>query len=156
MTAVRRPAGVCPHHYLAHAFENSGQMDLALRESESYTKIAPAVAHAHHMLGHGLLRTDRATQAIVEFRKAVDLAVLHNTARHIPQEYDWHHHHNASLLAAAYRYTGRMRAAADLLTAFAAPLLPEELDSVMAVLLLAQEPGPMRQAEQLALLPRRS
>jgi tetratricopeptide (TPR) repeat protein len=46
-------------------------------------------------------------------------------------EYDWHHHHNASLLAASYRYVGQMRAAADLLRStflVAAPLLPEELD----------------------------
>lgn len=136
------PQAFAPHHYLAHAFENSGQMDLAVRESETYTRMAPAVAHAHHMFGHGLLRTDKATRAIEEFRKAADLEVLHNTTGHIPQEYDWHHHHNASLLAAAYRYVGQMRAAADLLRStfsVAAPLLPEELDKrAWPAFLLAQ------------------
>jgi tetratricopeptide (TPR) repeat protein len=125
------PQAFAPHHYLAHAYENSGQIALAVRESGMYTRIAPAVAHAHHMLGHGLLRSELAIEAIAEFRKAVDLEAIQSKAGHMSPEYDWHHHHNASLLAASYRYVGQMRAAADLLRStflVAAPLLPEELD----------------------------
>jgi tetratricopeptide (TPR) repeat protein len=125
------PEAFAPHHYLAHAYENSGQVAQAVRASESYARLAPAVSHAHHMLGHGLLRSERATEAIAAFRKALDLGGVHGGQGRIPQEYDWHHHHNTSMLAAAYRYTGRMGAAADLLRpAFSipAPLLPQELD----------------------------
>jgi tetratricopeptide (TPR) repeat protein len=125
------PEAFAPHHYLAHAYENSGQVAQAVRASEAYARLAPAVSHAHHMLGHGLLRTDRAAEAIAAFRKALDLEGVHTGPGHIPREYDWHHHHNTSMLAAAYRYTGRMGAAADLLrSAFSipAPLLPQELD----------------------------
>jgi tetratricopeptide (TPR) repeat protein len=119
-----------PHHYLAHAYENSGQFDQAIQESAQYVKIAPAVPHAHHMLGHSLLRTERAQEALEEFGKADELQSAQYKAEGTPAEYDWHSHHNVTLLAAARRYLGQLNAAGDLLRAEfdrPAPLLPEEL-----------------------------
>lgn len=119
-----------PRHYLAHAYENSGQTALALRESEVYATMAPAVPHAHHMVGHSLRRLGRTSEAIARFEQADALAQAAFASDQVPPEYDWHTHHNTALLAAAYRYVGRLQAAAQRLEpAFtrAAPLLPEEL-----------------------------
>lgn len=125
------PAAFAPHHYLAHAYENSGQVASALRESQVYAKMAPSVPHAHHMVAHSLRRTGRPVDAIAAFERADRLANATLAADKVPAQYDWHTHHNTVLLAETYRYVGRLRSAADLLrTAFAssAPLLPEELN----------------------------
>lgn len=125
------PDAFAPHHYLAHAYENSDQVTLALQASQVYVKMAPNVPHAHHMLAHSLRRTGRAREAITEFEKAAALAKANLEADQIPAEYDWHTHHNTALLAAAYRYVGRYRSAEALLKpafASAAPLVPEELN----------------------------
>jgi len=125
------PDYFAPHHYLAHAYENMGRIDLALEQSRVYLRLAPGVPHAHHMYGHALRRTGRPMEAIQQFRRAADIETTQFKAAGIPSEYDWHHHHNATLLAATYRYVGQMRSAADVLRrAFdePAPLLPEELN----------------------------
>lgn len=124
------PTAFGPRHYLAHAYENSGQIDLALQESQAYVKMAPSVPHAHHMLAHSLRRVGRAREAIAAFERADTLAKAAFKADPVPLEYDWHTHHNTNLLASGYRYVGRLKAAEGLLRpAFivSAPLLPEEL-----------------------------
>lgn len=124
------PAGFAALHYLAHAYGNSGQIDLALQESQAYAKMAPSVPHAHHMLAHSLRRVGRVREAIAAFERGDARAKARFKADPVPPEYDWHTHHNTSLLAGAYRYVGRLKAAEDLLRqAFrvSAPLLTEEL-----------------------------
>ncbi len=149
------PNAFAPRHFLAHAYENAGRVDLALQESQAYAKMAPAVAHAHHMLGHGLRRSGRPVEAIAEFRKADDIETAYFKSDQIPPEYNWHHHHNQSLLASTYRYIGQMRTAAALLrAAFALPalLLTEELDKRdLPALLLARGSAAeaLRAAQQL-------
>ncbi len=124
------PDAFAPRHYLAHAYENSNQVTLALRESEVYVKMAPAVPHAHHMLAHSLRRVGRTSEAIAEFERAAMLATAGARGDRMQLDADWHTHHNTALLASAYRYVGRWRDAARLLAAAfqqSAPLLPEEL-----------------------------
>ena len=60
-------AGVAPshfaaHHYLTHAYENTGRFDDALAQAAAYVKMAPAIPHAHHMHGHLLRRVGRTTK----------------------------------------------------------------------------------------------
>lgn len=129
--AQRADAGAfAPRHYLAHAHENVGQIEHALRESQAYATMAPSVPHAHHMVGHSLRRLGRAREAIAAFERADALARAAAKTDPVSRDYDWHTHHNTNLLAAAYRYVGRFKDAEGLLrTAFVTPtpLLPEEL-----------------------------
>lgn len=118
------------HHYLIHAHEDAGRIEQALQHADTYVRMAPAVPHAHHMRGHGLRRVGRTKEAVVEFRTAEDLEAAYFAAEKMPPAYDWHRHHNWSLLAASYRSLGQMRAARAVLErAFGlpAPLLTEEL-----------------------------
>lgn len=103
------------HHYLIHAFENANRIDRALQHGEAYARLAPAVAHAHHMYGHNLRRVGRMTDAVVEFRKANDLGLAYFKADKIASEYDWNHHHNLDLLGTSYQYLGQMNLADDVL-----------------------------------------
>jgi tetratricopeptide (TPR) repeat protein len=124
------PDQFASHHYLIHTYETAGRHQDALSHADTYVRMAPAVPHAHHMKGHGLRRLGRTGEAIVEFRKAADLEAAFFQAEKMPQEYDWHVHHNWGLLAASYRSIGQMRMARTLLgRAFqsSAPLLTEEL-----------------------------
>ena len=99
------------HHYLTHAYENLGRMDLALQHAEEYLSLAPAVPHAHHMHGHILLRLNRTPEAIAEFRRADELELAYFRTENIAPEYDWQYHHNLDLLGVAYQYAGEMRQA---------------------------------------------
>ena len=99
------------HHYLTHAYENLGRMDLALQHAEEYLRLAPAVPHAHHMHGHILLRLNRTPEAIAEFRRADELELAYFRTENIAPEYDWQYHHNLDLLGVAYQYAGEMRQA---------------------------------------------
>jgi tetratricopeptide (TPR) repeat protein len=110
-----RPDYFPTHHYLAHAYENVGQMERALEHASMYAGVAPAVPHAHHMRGHVLRRVDRMNDAIAEFRRADELEVAYFKAENIPPEYDWHYHHNLDLLGTAYEYVGQMRSAEPIL-----------------------------------------
>jgi tetratricopeptide (TPR) repeat protein len=103
------------HHYLTHAYENANRIDRALQHGEAYARLAPAIAHAHHMYGHNLRRVGRMPDAIVEFRKANDLDVAALKTDNIPPEYDWNHHHNLELLGTSYQYVGQMKSAEDVL-----------------------------------------
>ena len=103
------------HHYLTHAYENASRIDRALQHGEAYARLAPAVAHAHHMYAHNLRRVGRMTDAIAEFRKANELDDAYFKADNIAPEYDWNHHHNLDLLGTSYEYVGQMAAAEDVL-----------------------------------------
>jgi tetratricopeptide (TPR) repeat protein len=120
------------HHYLTHAFENSGRIDEALLHAEAYARLAPAVPHAHHMYGHELRRVGRVEDAIAQFLTAHELEIHRYAEDQIPAAYDWHHHHNMELLAVSYEYEGQVERAGELLqNAFSTPVLEvvEELNN---------------------------
>jgi tetratricopeptide (TPR) repeat protein len=103
------------HHYLTHAYENTGQMDRALAHAERYVRSADAVPHAHHMYAHVLRRVDRMSQAVEEFARADRLETAYLRTEGIPAEYDWHYRHNLNLLGTSYQYLGQMNAAEPIL-----------------------------------------
>lgn len=109
------PAHFAAHHYLAHAFENSGRSVDALRSSEAYARMAPQVPHAVHMLGHELRRAGRIADAIKQFERADKLETDYLSAEHVPAAHDWHYHHNLDLLGTSYQYVGQMAKAEELL-----------------------------------------
>jgi tetratricopeptide (TPR) repeat protein len=102
------PGHFAAHHYLTHAYENTGRVDDALTSGATYAKMAPDVPHARHMHGHDLRRVGRIDEAIAEFEAANATAEAYFAAERIPVEYDWHYQHNLDLLATAYQYVGRM------------------------------------------------
>lgn len=108
---AEQPHYFAAHHYLTHAYENLGRMDLALKHAEEYVRLAPAVPHAHHMHGHILLRLNRTQEAIAEFRRADELELAYFRTENIAPEYDWQYHHNLDLLGTSYQYAGEMRQA---------------------------------------------
>jgi len=109
------PAHFAAHHYLTHAFENSGRAADALKSGEAYAKMAPQVPHAVHMLGHELRRAGRIADAIKEFERADRLEAQYLADEHVPAAHDWHYHHNLDLLGTSYQYVGRMMKAEELL-----------------------------------------
>jgi tetratricopeptide (TPR) repeat protein len=116
------PGHFAAHHYLTHAYENSGRLEDALTQGATYAKMAPGVAHARHMYGHNLRRVGRIDEAIAEFRAADALESAYFAAEKIPVEFDWHYQHNLDLLATSYQYVGQMAKAEALLkTSFAIP-----------------------------------
>ena len=125
------PGHFAAHHYLTHAYENSGRVQEALTQGATYAKMAPAVPHARHMDGHNLRRAGRIDEAIAEFAAADALETAYFAAEQIPVEYDWHYQHNLDLLATSYQYIGQMRKAEALFTrSFAIPssLLVQEFN----------------------------
>jgi len=116
------PNHVAAHHYLTHAFENTGRSEEALTHAAAYAHMAPAIPHAHHMHGHELRRLGRTQEAIAEFETANRLETEYFTTEHIPAALDWHYHHNLDLLATSYQYLGQITKAEGLLKAsFALP-----------------------------------
>jgi tetratricopeptide (TPR) repeat protein len=125
------PAHASAHHYLTHAYENTGRFDDALREGAVYARLAPRVPHAHHMYGHELRRTGQMTAAIRELQSADELHTAWSRAEDIPAAYDWDYQHNLDLLATSYQYVGQMRHAESLFKAsfaIASPLVEQELN----------------------------
>ena len=110
------PQHFAAHHFLAHAYENSGAETEALAEAAIYAKMAPDVPHARHMHGHNLRRTGQIDEAIAAFSAADRLESAYLAAEQIPAGYDWHYQHNLDLLATSYQYAGRMQQAEALLT----------------------------------------
>ena len=111
------------HHYLAHTYETLGRTQDALRQSEIYARMAPAIPHAHHMFGHDLRRAGRTAEAVAQFERAGQLEDAYYRAEKIPAQYDWHRVHNLSLLAMCYQTLGQMQAAEKALReAFALPV----------------------------------
>lgn len=96
-----------PHHFLAHAYENTGQVQPALAEAADYARLAPNIPHAHHMRGHELRRTGRVEDAIAEFRAADELDRAYINAESLSPDLDWHYQHNLDLLATSYQYLGQ-------------------------------------------------
>jgi len=109
------PGHFAGHHYLTHAYENSGRVEEALTEGATYAKMALEVPHARHMHGHNLRRVGRIDEAIEEFKAADALAEAYFAAEKIPVEYDWHYQHNLDLLATSYQYVGKMAQAEPIL-----------------------------------------
>jgi tetratricopeptide (TPR) repeat protein len=125
------PADAGAHHYLTHAYENTGRIDEARAEGALYASLAPNIPHARHMHGHDLRRAGLMTEAIEEFRAADVLHTAWSKAEGIPPEYDWDYQHNLDLLATSYQYIGQMRNAEPLLKAsfaLASPLVQQELN----------------------------
>jgi len=116
------PDTLAPHHYLAHAYENSGDWRRALESASRYAAQAPAVPHAHHMVGHDLRRAGRIDDAIAEFERADALQRTYFAREGVAAEADWHYEHNLDLLGTSYQYTGQLAHASRLLaSAFALP-----------------------------------
>jgi tetratricopeptide (TPR) repeat protein len=116
------PAQFAARHYLAHAFENGGQIEQALAHAAAYARAAANVPHARHMHGHSLRRAGRVHEAIAEFEAADKLHASYLAQEKIGAEYDWHYHHNLDLLGTSYQYVGQMKKAEALLKAsFALP-----------------------------------
>jgi len=116
------PDHFAPHHYLAHAFENTNRPNDALTEAETYARLAPEIPHAQHMRGHELRRTGRVAEAIAAFEAADAIESKYLAVEGIAADIDWHYHHNLDLLATSYQYVGQMMKAERLLkAAFAIP-----------------------------------
>ena len=109
------PTHFGPHHFMAHACENSGRMKEAADHAAAYAGQAPGVPHAVHMHGHELRRLGRINEAIARFEAADKLQRDYMAREKIATELDWHHAHNLDLLAASYQYTGQMKKAEALL-----------------------------------------
>jgi Flp pilus assembly protein TadD len=65
-----------------------GQTQQALAHAEAFTRLAPSIPHAHHMVGHELRRLGRTTEAIEEYRKADELERSYYRTENIPAKYD--------------------------------------------------------------------
>jgi tetratricopeptide (TPR) repeat protein len=116
------PNHFAAHHYLTHASENTGRAADALAHGAAFAKLAPAIPHAQHMHGHVLRRLGRIGDAVAAFEAAERMEADYLGREQIAPEYDWHYEHNVDLLAASYRYLGRMKDAERLLkTAFDVP-----------------------------------
>jgi tetratricopeptide (TPR) repeat protein len=116
------PDHFAAHHYLTHAYENSGRINDALSHGAAYADAAPAIAHARHMHGHNLRRLGRIEEAIAEFEAANRIERAAFSVAGFRPAYNWHYEHNLDLLGTSYQYTGRMAQAETMLkTAFALP-----------------------------------
>jgi tetratricopeptide (TPR) repeat protein len=116
------PGHFAAHHYLTHAYENTGRAAEALEQGAAYARLAPGVPHALHMHGHVLRRLGRIDDAVAAFEAAERVQADYLKREKIAPELEWHYEHNLDLLAASYRYLGRMKDAERLLkTAFAVP-----------------------------------
>jgi tetratricopeptide (TPR) repeat protein len=96
------------HHFLIHAFENTGRIEEALMHASIYAKMAPASPHARHMHGHSLRRVGRIDEAVAEFELADRIEKEYLKTENIGAEHEWHYHHNLDLLATSYQYIGQM------------------------------------------------
>ncbi len=112
----------CAHHYLTHAYENSGQYGKAVEHGSAYAQLAPNVPHALHMHGHVLRRTAQIEQAVAAFEEADRVQEAYFRSEKLPPEYEWHHEHNLDLLGSSYQYLGQMqKAERELKAAFELP-----------------------------------
>jgi tetratricopeptide (TPR) repeat protein len=102
------PDHASAHHYLVHAYENIGRVDLALLHGEAYARLAPSIPHAAHMWGHDLRRVGRVEEAIAQFIRTDALERAYYAAEKIDPSFDWHHGHNLDLLATCYQHQGKL------------------------------------------------
>jgi tetratricopeptide (TPR) repeat protein len=116
------PGYPAAHHYLAHAYENTGQVMDALRHAQEYGRLAPSSPHARHVQGHALRLAGRVGEAVEAFEAADRLHAGSLERDGIPAAYASDYAHNRHQLGACYRYLGRMADAARALEgAFAIP-----------------------------------
>jgi len=115
LSASSAALGFSAHHFLAHAYENSGRIKEAADHAAAYAAQAASVPHAVHMHGHELRRLGRITEAIARFEAADKLQRDYMAREKIAPEFDWHQAHNLDLLAASYQYLGQMKKAEALL-----------------------------------------
>ncbi len=102
------------HHFLAHAYENLGQYQLAERHARIFAEGLPQIPHAWHMVGH-LLPRRCAWSETVEILERVDR--LHRQQADelgLALEQDWHFGHNLRLLAAVRLHLDDQQAAGEL------------------------------------------
>lgn len=111
------PLSFAAHHYLTHAYENTGEVARALESAQRYAERAAAIPHAHHMLAHNLRRVGRIKEAIAEFEAADRAEQRSFDVDGIVPATDWHFEHNLDLLGTSYQYTGQVRKAAATLRA---------------------------------------
>jgi tetratricopeptide (TPR) repeat protein len=122
----RKPDAFAAHHYLIHSYEGMNQIPMALKHGKIYSRLAPAIPHAHHMYGHDLRRVGRIEEAIKMFRKAETLERAYYQKERIPRDFDWHHIHNLNLLAKSYQQLGQMNVTSQILKdAFSIPTKDE-------------------------------
>ena len=105
------PDNAAAHHFLAHSYENTGDMASALKHAEAYQKLAPSSPHAHHMYGHGLRHTGQPQQAVAQFKLARELAEHQYSGELSTLIYDWEYRHDLGLLGAAYLQVGSLASA---------------------------------------------
>ncbi len=108
---TRSPDNLAAQHYLAHTYENLGRMQDALAHVEIYARLAPAIPHAHHMVGHILRRMGRPEDAVQQFIEADRLENEWAAREHVAPGIDWHYAHNLSLLGLTYQYMGQRKLA---------------------------------------------
>lgn len=106
---AKNPAHPGAHHYMVHALENDGKFAQAQGHGETLAKLAPGAPHMVHMHGHGLMRVGRVADAIARFEESDRLGAAIRAAESVTEAHDWHHSHNLSFLASAYRHEGRMK-----------------------------------------------
>jgi tetratricopeptide (TPR) repeat protein len=125
------PSHFAAHHYLTHAYENSGRVEEARAEGATYAKMAPKVPHARHMHGHDLRRVGKIDEAIAEFSAADALHTAYFKEEGVPPEFDWHYQHNLDLLGTSFQYAGQMSKAEPILKrsfSIASSLLVQEFN----------------------------
>ena len=109
------PSHFAAHHFLAHAYENSGATAQALDRGrnlcEDGARCAACAAYARAQPAAD--RTDRRGDRGIQRRRRAGCGVPRG--RDIPAEYDWHYQHNLDLLATSYQYAGQMKKAEELL-----------------------------------------
>jgi tetratricopeptide (TPR) repeat protein len=109
------PEHFASHHFLAHAFENTGKIEEALKHASIFASMAPSSPHARHMHGHELRRAGRIDEAVSEFETADRIETEYLKTENIPAEHEWHYQHNLDLLATSYQYLGQMTKAERLM-----------------------------------------
>lgn len=114
--------GASAHHYLTHAYENTGQFAKAVADAAAYAGLAPSIPHALHMHGHVLRRTGQIDNAVAAFEAADRAEAAYFRTERIPPELEWHHEHNLDLLGSSYQYLGQIaKAERELKAAFELP-----------------------------------
>lgn len=106
---AKNPDHAGAHHYLVHALENDGRFEKAAEHGARVAALGAGAPHLVHMDGHGLMRNGKVAKAIARFEETDRLGAAIRAAEKIDVANDWHHSHNLSLLASAYRREGRMK-----------------------------------------------
>ena len=120
---ARSPGHFAAHHYLAHAYENTGRVTDALAQGAAYAAMAPGrSARASHARPQpSAPGPDRRSHRGIQRRRRSRNRVLARPSA-CRSDADWHYQHNLDLLGTSYQYVGRIGRAEELLKAsFAIP-----------------------------------